>query len=63
MPAKSAPATLCCAGAEPAACRIAELEYGNPLDLIVIFNINICMRVGYLRAVVPLSFGAAESMI
>eukprot|EP00965_Chrysotila_dentata_P118332 3911551-Pleurochrysis_carterae.AAC.1 len=26
-------ATPCCAGAEPAACGIPELEYGNPLDL------------------------------
>eukprot|EP00965_Chrysotila_dentata_P028293 941112-Pleurochrysis_carterae.AAC.2 len=26
-------ATLCCAGAQPAACGIAVLEYGNSLDL------------------------------
>eukprot|EP00965_Chrysotila_dentata_P206566 6183608-Pleurochrysis_carterae.AAC.1 len=32
MPAKSLRAALCCAGAEPAACDTAELEYGNPLD-------------------------------
>eukprot|EP00965_Chrysotila_dentata_P175604 5796934-Pleurochrysis_carterae.AAC.5 len=36
MPANSARAALCCAGAEPAACGIAGLEYGNPLDLRVI---------------------------
>eukprot|EP00965_Chrysotila_dentata_P114435 3782408-Pleurochrysis_carterae.AAC.1 len=30
--AKSARAALCCVGAEPAACGVAELEYGNPLD-------------------------------
>eukprot|EP00965_Chrysotila_dentata_P257556 6212925-Pleurochrysis_carterae.AAC.1 len=35
MPAKSAHAALCCAGAEPAACGIAEFEYGNSLDLRV----------------------------
>eukprot|EP00965_Chrysotila_dentata_P237533 6201969-Pleurochrysis_carterae.AAC.3 len=33
MPAQSARAALCCAGAKPAACGIAKLEYGNPLDL------------------------------
>eukprot|EP00965_Chrysotila_dentata_P131651 4353007-Pleurochrysis_carterae.AAC.1 len=32
MPPKSALAALCCAGAEPAACGISELEYSNPLD-------------------------------
>eukprot|EP00965_Chrysotila_dentata_P149773 4945739-Pleurochrysis_carterae.AAC.1 len=26
-------ATWCCAGAQPSACGIAELEYGNALDL------------------------------
>eukprot|EP00965_Chrysotila_dentata_P037812 1257353-Pleurochrysis_carterae.AAC.1 len=38
MPAKFARAALCCAGAEPAACGIAELEYGNPLDLRAIIT-------------------------
>eukprot|EP00965_Chrysotila_dentata_P190307 6173791-Pleurochrysis_carterae.AAC.5 len=36
IPAKSARAALCCAGAKPAAFGIAELEYGNPLDLKII---------------------------
>eukprot|EP00965_Chrysotila_dentata_P028546 948100-Pleurochrysis_carterae.AAC.1 len=36
MPAKSERAALCCAGAEPAERGIAELEYGNPLDLGVL---------------------------
>eukprot|EP00965_Chrysotila_dentata_P120318 3978345-Pleurochrysis_carterae.AAC.1 len=31
-------ATLCCAGAQPALCGIAELKYGNPLDLRVIIT-------------------------
>eukprot|EP00965_Chrysotila_dentata_P096826 3199977-Pleurochrysis_carterae.AAC.4 len=34
MPATSARATSCCTGAHSAACWIAELEYGNPLDFI-----------------------------
>eukprot|EP00965_Chrysotila_dentata_P202128 6180956-Pleurochrysis_carterae.AAC.1 len=35
MPAKSgARAALCCAGAQPAACGIAELEDGNPINLV-----------------------------
>eukprot|EP00965_Chrysotila_dentata_P035397 1177588-Pleurochrysis_carterae.AAC.2 len=36
MPANSARAALCCASAEPAACGIAELEYGHPLDCRVL---------------------------
>eukprot|EP00965_Chrysotila_dentata_P134962 4463753-Pleurochrysis_carterae.AAC.2 len=35
-PGMLARATLCCAGAQPAACRVAELENGTPLDLIII---------------------------
>eukprot|EP00965_Chrysotila_dentata_P159775 5278751-Pleurochrysis_carterae.AAC.1 len=31
VPGMFAPATPCCAGAQPAACGNAELEYGNPL--------------------------------
>eukprot|EP00965_Chrysotila_dentata_P241393 6204251-Pleurochrysis_carterae.AAC.2 len=39
MPAKSAPAAPCSAGAELAACgMIAEVEYGNPLDRRVIIT-------------------------
>eukprot|EP00965_Chrysotila_dentata_P064275 2129572-Pleurochrysis_carterae.AAC.1 len=38
MPAKPARAALCCASAEPAACGIDKLEYGNPLDRKVIIT-------------------------
>eukprot|EP00965_Chrysotila_dentata_P205854 6183201-Pleurochrysis_carterae.AAC.2 len=38
MPARSARAALCCVGAEPAACGIAKLEFGNPSDLRVIIT-------------------------
>eukprot|EP00965_Chrysotila_dentata_P160730 5307656-Pleurochrysis_carterae.AAC.4 len=54
MPAKFARVALCCAGAKPGACGIAELEYGNPLDLRVI---NTHIRTGFLQVDVPLGFG------
>eukprot|EP00965_Chrysotila_dentata_P219587 6191230-Pleurochrysis_carterae.AAC.2 len=37
-PGMFARATPCCAGAQPAACGLAELEYGHPLDLRVIIT-------------------------
>eukprot|EP00965_Chrysotila_dentata_P000178 5775-Pleurochrysis_carterae.AAC.2 len=38
VPGKLARATPCCLGAQPAGCGIAEIEYGNPLDLRVIIT-------------------------
>eukprot|EP00965_Chrysotila_dentata_P004433 143837-Pleurochrysis_carterae.AAC.3 len=54
--AKSASAMLGCAGAQPAACGIAELEYGHPLDLIVIIA-HTWLRIGCLRVDVPSGCG------
>eukprot|EP00965_Chrysotila_dentata_P192507 6175215-Pleurochrysis_carterae.AAC.2 len=36
--------------------RVAELEYGNPLDLRIVIT-RMRMEIGNLRVDVPLSFG------
>eukprot|EP00965_Chrysotila_dentata_P248053 6208119-Pleurochrysis_carterae.AAC.5 len=38
MAAESTRVALCCAGVDPAACGIAKLEYGNPLDRRVVIT-------------------------